>query len=137
VSFKVKVKSSFYSDREGFKVDNLVGQILDVEDFSGMFGFPAYRETATGYIVHQDDCELQLEMFDGNIVVADWDTITWDALAKGIDSHTDSLWGIDTHTRYDNKCCDEPDIKSNTAMGKSFYVCSNCKREVTKEGRPV
>lgn len=35
------------------------------------------------------------------------------------------------------KCCDNPNIITNDALGKKFYVCRNCKKETDKDGYPV
>lgn len=36
-----------------------------------------------------------------------------------------------------NKCCDNPKIVQNQVFFEIFYVCQNCKKETTKEGKPV
>jgi hypothetical protein len=35
------------------------------------------------------------------------------------------------------KCCDNPKIVANNALGKMFYVCRSCKKETDKDGYPV
>lgn len=51
---------------------------------------------------------------------------------KDDSSYSGGGWG---YTK--KKCCDNPKIIANDALGKKFYVCRSCKKETDKDGYPV
>lgn len=51
---------------------------------------------------------------------------------KANGSYSGGGWGYSK-----KKCCDNPKIIANDALGKKFYVCKSCKKETDKDGFAV